>query len=247
MAPLLGQVARLVDYVLPERQMARIRTNLEAAGFSSTRDLPTFLAAKALLAAILAGTGALLAVAAAGPPGKALLLAAIGGLAGFYLPGIWLGKRIAGRRQQLARALPDALDLLSISVSAGLGFDSAMLEVVQRWANPLTEEFAAVLRDMRLGRDRRQALRSLAERAGVPELRSVVAAIVQADELGTPVRETLRVQADQMRLQRRQQAEERARQATIKMLIPMAMFIFPTIFVVLIGPSIPSFMGLVKR
>ena len=243
-APLVARVGRRVDDVLPDRQVERVRSNLAAAGYFTARDLTTFLGAKALLAAGLAVAAPMLLLRSESPAALEALLAAIAGVIGFYLPGIWLGQRIARRRQELAKALPDALDLLAISVSAGLGFDSALIEVVQRWQNPLTEELGGVLRDMRLGKGRREALRGLAERTALPEIAGFVAAIIQADELGTPIRDTLRMQADQIRLQRRQRAEEKARQATIKMLIPMALFIFPAIFVVLIGPALPSLMGL---
>jgi tight adherence protein C len=244
LAPLVARLGRAIDSLLPDRQVERIRGNLAAAGLLSGRDLTNFLAAKALLAAGMAILGPLLFVRSGTPGSLDLLLALIGGALGFYAPGIWLGRRIARRRLELGRALPDALDLLSISVSAGLGFDSALIEVVQRWQNPLTEELGGVLRDMRLGKGRREALRALATRTQLPDVAGFVAAIVQADELGTPIRDTLRTQADQVRQRRRQRAEERARQATIKMLIPMALFIFPAIFVVLLGPIVPSLTSL---
>jgi tight adherence protein C len=244
LAPALGWLAGRLRDRLPARSTERMRANLAAAGYTAGGDLTNFLAAKALLAVLLAVPWPFLLVAEVAPVGQALLLTAIFAVVGFYLPGIWLGGRIKARRRQIARSLPDALDLLSICVSAGLGFDGALLEVVQRWRNPLTEELAAAQRDMRLGQSRREALRALADRTGVPDVSGFVSVVVQADELGTPLREALRAQSEQMRLQRRQQAEERARQATIKMLIPMVLFIFPAIFIVLIGPAIPSFMAL---
>jgi tight adherence protein C len=244
LAPGLARVARVVDELLPARSTERMRANLADAGFTAEGDLTNFLAAKALAAVLLAAPWPFLIVQEVAPLPSGLLLTAIFFVVGFYLPGIWLGRRIARRHQEFSRALPDALDLLAISVSAGLGFDGAMMEVVQRWKNPLTDELAVVQRDMRLGKGRREALRAFAERTGVPDVFAVVAAVVLAEELGTPLRDTLRMQSEQMRLQRRQRAEERARQATIKMLIPMVIFIFPAIFVVLIGPSLPAFAAL---
>jgi tight adherence protein C len=241
---LLLRLGKRVDNLLPERQVTRIRANLAAAGFFGQRDLMVFLGAKALLAMALALAGPMLLLRTEAPALLEALLAMIGGAVGFYAPGIWLGQRISARKQALGRALPDALDLLAISVGAGLGFDSALIEVVQRWQNPLTEELGGVLRDMRLGKSRREALRALADRIQQTEIASFVAGIVQADELGTPIRDTLRIQADQIRNQRRQRAEEKARQATIKMLIPMALFIFPAIFIVLIGPALPQLTNL---
>ena len=244
LARLVSRVGAGVDGILPDRQIERIKGNLAAAGYGSNRHLTNFLAAKALLGVGLALAGPLLFAGSDAPAVLEILLAAIGGAVGFYLPGVWLGGQIKQRRQSLSRALPDALDLLSIGVGAGLGFESALVEVTQRWQNPLTEELSGVLRDLRLGKTRREALRSLADRTAVPEIATFVAAVVQAEELGTTLRETLRVQGEQVRQQRRQKAEERARQATIKMLIPMALFIFPSIFVILLGPAIPALMSL---
>ena len=239
--PFVSWAAGLVDRALPEKQVERIRINLAMAGFGSARHLSSFLAAKALFAAGLGGLALLYQAGGGSGAFQGIVLAAAGAAIGFYLPGVWLGRRIAQRHQQLAKALPDALDLLSISVSAGLGFDGAMLEVVQRWDNPLTRELAIVLRDLKLGRSRRDALRDLSRRTGLPDVGSFVAAVIQADELGTPIKDTLQVLAEQIRLGRRQRAEERAGKATIKMLIPMALFIFPALFVVLLGPAVPSF------
>jgi tight adherence protein C len=246
LVPVLAWVARRVDGLLPARSIDRMRANLLSGGYASRRDLSNFLAAKALLAVLLTSPGPLLAVQMDVPVALTVLFALLGALVGFYLPGIWLGHRIAQRRVQIARGLPDALDLLSISVSAGLGFDGALAEVVQRWQNPLTEELATVQRDMRLGKSRREAMRDFNDRAGVPEVASLVAVVVQAEEMGTPLRDALRVQSEQMRQQRRQNAEERARQAVIKMLIPMVLFIFPAIFIVLLGPTVPLLMSLAE-
>lgn len=240
LVPAVAWLARMVGNLLPDRQIERIRTHMALAGMPYSRQLTQFLAAKAGLAI----GAALLTSLYLLPSGESLLktlgLALAAGALGFYLPGLWLARRIAHRRRQISRALPDALDLLSISVSAGLGFDGAMLEVVQRWKNPLGDEFAAVLRDLKFGKARRDALRELAERTGVEDVTDFVAAVIQADELGTPIKETLQIQAEQMRVRRRHRAEELARKATIKMLIPMAIFIFPAMFIVLVGPAVPS-------
>jgi tight adherence protein C len=236
--PLVAWLARVVNGLLPDRQIERIRADLTMAGLPYSRHLAQFLAAKAALAI---GGAVLASLLLAGAPlPRVLVGAGAAGVLGFYLPGLWLRQRIASRRRQVLKALPDALDLLSVSVSAGLGFDGAMLEVVQRWDNPLTEEFAAVLRDMKLGTSRRDALRDFARRTGVEEVRSFVAAVMQADELGASIKDALRIQADQIRLRRRHRAEERARKATIKMLIPMVLFIFPALFIVILGPAVPS-------
>ena len=240
LAPLVRWLATATEGFLPARQVERIRANLALAGMPYSRQLGQFLAAKAALSMALASLAALWQARQGAPFALAALSTILGAALGFYLPGIWLGRRMARRRREVFRALADALDLLSISVSAGLGFDGAMLEVVQRWQNALTEEFGAVLRDLKLGKSRRDALRDLSRRTGVEEITSFVAAVIQADELGTPLRDVLHIQAEQMRQRRRHRAEETARKAVIKMLIPMVFFIFPALFVVLIGPAVPS-------
>jgi tight adherence protein C len=136
------------------------------------------------------------------------------------------------------RSLPDALDLLTICVEAGLGFDAALARVADKWNNELSREFARALQEIQLGKLRREALRSMADRIDVPEVSTFVAAIVQAEELGVSIAKVLRIQAEEMRRRRRQRAEELARQAPIKMLPAIAFLIFPAIFVVLLGPAV---------
>jgi tight adherence protein C len=237
--PLVAWLAQVVSGILPEKQIERIRGNLTIAGLPYSRQLAQFLAAKASLALGLGLLAGLFRARGGAPVTAVILFAFLGGILGFYLPGIWLGQRMRRRREAVVKALPDALDLLTISVGAGLGFDGAMLEVIQRWQNPLTEEFSAVLRDLKLGKSRRDALRDFASRTGVEDVGNFVAAVIQADELGTPMKEVLQIQSEQMRMHRRHRAEERARKAVVKMLIPMVLFIFPALFVVLIGPALP--------
>jgi tight adherence protein C len=134
--------------------------------------------------------------------------------------------------------LPDVLDLLTVSVEAGLGFDAAVAKVVEKWDNPLTREFSRVLSEIRVGKLRREALRDMADRVEVPELKSFVAAIVQADQLGSSIGRILHVQAAQMRMKRRQRAEELARQAGIKMMLPLVFLILPALFIVILGPAV---------
>lgn len=242
--PLASWMAAVAGGMVPERQMERIRHNLAVGGLARRRDLTYFLAAKVGLAL---GLAALFALYGTGDGiVQSVVAAPLGAVLGFYAPGVWLGRRIARRKVLLFKALPDALDLLSVSVGAGLGFDGAMAEVVQQWQNPLTDEFSMVLRDLRLGKSRRDALHDLAERTEVPEIDRFVAAVVQSDQLGTSIRSTLQVQAEQIRLQRRHRAEEQARKAAVKMLVPIALFIFPTLFVVLLGPALPSLAALAQ-
>jgi tight adherence protein C len=173
----------------------------------------------------------------------ALLFAAIAAVVGFILPEFYLTRVIKKRQHEIQRALPDCMDLLVICVEAGLGFDGALLRFVQKTDNHLSHEFARVLQEMRVGRSRREALRDCVTRTQVPDLANFIAALIQAEQLGVSVTQVLTVQADQMRTIRRQRAQELAQQAPIKMLIPMLLFIFPALCVVLIGPLWPQIAG----
>jgi tight adherence protein C len=173
---------------------------------------------------------------------QAMMYTAIGAGLGYLLPGIWLGQQIKKRKKNIIKALPDALDLLTISVEAGLAFDSALQRVTEKWDNELSNEFKRVLTDTRLGRARRDALKEMAARTGVDDVQTFIAAIIQAEQLGVSIGKILRIQADQMRLRRRQRAEEAAQKAPIKMLFPMVFLIFPALFVVILGPAIPRLM-----
>ncbi len=162
---------------------------------------------------------------------------------GFMLPALWLGNKIRSRKQSVIRSLPDALDLLTICVEAGLGFDQAMQKVAEKWDDDLSRSFARVLHEIRLGKIRREALRDMANRLDVSDVTSVVAAVIQAEQLGVSIAKVLRIQSDQMRVRRRQRAEEKAHQAPVKMLFPMVFLIFPAIWIVLLGPAILQVMA----
>ncbi len=156
---------------------------------------------------------------------------------GFMLPQMWLGSKIKRRQDSILRALPDALDLMSICVNAGLGFDQAMGEVYEKWDNELAIAFGRVLQEIQLGKTRREALRAMDDSMEVPDVTAFAGAIIQADQLGVSISKVLNIQADQMRMKRRQRAQEKAQQAPVKMMIPMVIFIFPSIWIVLLGPA----------
>jgi tight adherence protein C len=156
---------------------------------------------------------------------------------GYFFPRLYLESRISRRQDNIRKAMPDALDLLTICVEAGLGFDSAISKVSEEWENELSAAFGRVIQEIRLGKLRRDALKDMAERIGISEMTSFVAAIVQSEQLGVSMSRVLRIQADQMRLRRRQRAEERARQAPVIMMLPLVFLIFPTILIVLLGPA----------
>src|SRR5262245_17428908 len=226
----------------PKQSAERLRVSLQQAGnpgnitpvmFSGMR-MALFILLLVISAAVTFGQGM--------PASKALMYTAVGAALGYLLPGMWLGQQIKKRKHNIVKALPDALDLLTISVEAGLAFDLALMRVAEKWDNELSNEFKRVLTDTRLGRARRDALKDMAVRTGVEDVQTFTAAIIQAEQLGVSIGKILRIQSDQMRIRRRQRAEEAAHKAPIKMLIPMAFLIFPSLFVVILGPAVPRLM-----
>ena len=167
----------------------------------------------------------------------------MGTVAGYYGPNLYLYQKGYDRTAKMQRALPDALDLLTISVEAGLGFDSAVSQVARNTEGPLANEFARVLQEMQIGLGRSHALRAMGERSNLPDLRAFTSAMVQADAFGIPVGQVLRVQSSEMRVKRRQKAEEAAQKIPVKIMIPLVLFILPSLFVSVIGPAIIGMMG----
>lgn len=169
---------------------------------------------------------------------QAMVLAILGSAIGLLAPGAVMSYRNRARETAIRKALPDMLDLLTMSVEAGLGFDRALAKVIEGKKGPLAEEFEIVLQEIRVGRPRHEALRDLSERLKIPEISRLIGVIIQAEQLGVGIANTLRIQAGQLRLARRQRAEEMAMKAPIKMLFPLVFFIFPALFVALLGPAI---------
>jgi tight adherence protein C len=171
---------------------------------------------------------------------------ALGACAGFVLPGYYLKTRATQRSEEIQDNLPDVLDLLTVSVEAGLGFDAALVKVVEKIKGVVSQEFGRVLQEIKMGKPRRDALRDLGSRSGTDDMVSFVGSIIQADQLGVSIGNVLRLQSEQMRQKRRQRAEERALKAPVKMLIPLILFIFPTIFIVVLGPAALEIMNTFK-
>lgn len=157
---------------------------------------------------------------------------------GLLLPNIILSKSMTDRQKKITNSMPDVIDLLTVSIEAGLGFDSALAKVVDKMPGPLADEFDIVLQEIKVGKQKRDALRDMSERVGIQDLTTFVSSIVQADQLGVSIGNVIKIQSEQMRQRRRQRAQEKAMKAPVKMLIPMVLFIFPTIFSVLLGPVI---------
>ena len=236
-APALRAVARFVLRLSPRTTRESIGQRILSAGLANSITPDQLLAAKGLLA----GGGlffGLLVGSAVGKGQTAIILALGLTVLGLIGPDFYVNSRITGRREQVQAALPDALDLLAVSVEAGLAFDGAVAKLTEYMDGPLVEEFALTLNEMRVGESRTQALRRMATRVNVPELSSFVRAVVQADNLGTSIGQILRVQAADARTRRQLAAEEKAMKAPIKMLIPTAIFILPATFIVVLGPAV---------
>lgn len=240
--PLMEQIANITKRFTPQKQLESARRQLELAG--STTEPTTFYATRILFTVIGAGIGGALGFALLGFEFTQAMLATAGAaLLGYYFPVLSLRSTIRKRQDNILKALPDALDLLVICVEAGLGFDMAMGKVYEKWENELALAFGRVLREIQLGKLRREALKDMSDRMDVPDVNSFTAAIIQADQLGVSMSKILRVQADQMRTKRRQRAQEKAQQAPVKMMIPMVLLIFPAIWIVLLGPAILQVMN----
>jgi tight adherence protein C len=166
------------------------------------------------------------------------LLSVVGALFGYTIPEFWLGGRVKKRQKAILLMIPDALDLLTISVRAGLGFDAALGKVVEKLVGPLSDEFRRALAEVRVGKARRDALRDIVPRTEVVPLTNFIGAIIQAEQLGVSISKVLQVQSEQLRIERRQRAEEQAAKAPIKMLFPLVGCIFPSLFIVILGPAI---------
>jgi tight adherence protein C len=235
LAPGVDRLAALALKANPKTSVDAIGARLIAAGLATRITASQFLALKAGLA--LAGVFVGVVAAAAVSVAAGVLLAPVLAAIGFYLPETMLSLRIKARRERIRSELPDALDLLAVSVEAGLGLDGAISKLTEHMEGALVEEFALTLGEMRIGEARQDALKKLAERVPAPELAAFVRSVLQADQLGISLGRILRVQAADSRLRRQAAAEERAMKAPIKMLFPTALFIFPAMFVVILGPA----------
>jgi tight adherence protein C len=237
--PMLRQIAAITVRFTPEKQLEEARRLIELSGMAGSLEPTSFFALR-IVATVGLGLLAFMVffVFSASTAATQAFLYTIGGaLLGYFFPLLWIRGKISRRQENIQRALPDALDLLVICVDAGLGFDMAMGKVYEKWDNELAIAFGRVLREIQLGKQRREAMKDMADRMDVPDVTSFTAAVIQADQLGVSMAQILRVQSDQMRVKRRQRAQEKAHQAPVKMMIPMVLLIFPSIWIVLLGPA----------
>jgi len=210
---------------------------LELAGRPGNLTPEDFAAVRLVAAAVMAALGLLVGLLLGNPVYLVISLVA-GTILGYYLPVLWLKQKVDGRRTEVQKGLPDALDLLVICVDAGLGFDAALARVTDKYKNALSELLSKALREVSLGRPRLEALDEMGRNSGVEDLHNFIQAVIQSEQFGTGIGKILRIQADEMRRKRRQRAQEKGAQATLKMMLPMVGCIFPTLWIVLLGPAV---------
>ena len=234
--PVIDGVSRGFVQLLPHSLVARTAKQLDAAGRPMTTR--AFFTTVLLVPLVILGLGFLVLLAAfkGSPPAMAVLVYLLSVLFGALLPFLWLRRKARARRLAVWKSLPDALDLMTVSVEAGLGLDAALRQVADKLKGPLAGEIGQALREIGMGRARREALEEMADRADVPELATFVNAVVQAEQLGTSLGRVLRAQALTVRVHRRQRAEEVARKAPVKMVFPLVLCIMPSFFIVVLGP-----------
>ena len=246
LAPTVKRLADLVTALPMTQNPDLIRRRLIAAGLGHRLTPTHFLAIKGggIVASIFFGI--LLASAGLLPVGNGLIFGIVGGALAFLLPDFVVGRMVRTRRANMLIQLPEVLDLLTVSVEAGLGFDGALARITERSKGPLLEELSIVLHEMRIGESRVQALKNFAERLDMPETTSFARSIIQAEQLGMALGRILRVQASDSRQKRQMWAEEKAMKAPIKMLFPTVIFIFPAMFIVILGPAMLQLLKLFK-
>ena len=237
--PIMEKVGEISTRFTPQKLLQETTLKLELAGNPGRMDAATFLATRFVGAAVFGGGLLMISLLSATrwPISRTVLVVGLFTVIGFFFPQLWLQSRINARQNEVRKALPDALDLLTICVEAGLGFDAAMSKVAEKWDNELSLMFGRTIREVQLGKTQREALRDMADRLGLPELTSFVAAVIQSQQLGVSLAKVLRIQSDQLRMKRRQFAEELAHKAPVKMIIPMALLTFPSIMIILMAPA----------
>jgi tight adherence protein C len=245
LVPLVRRFGEISARFTPQKVLMDTTRKLELAGNPGRIDAATFLTTRFIVPVVFDAFLLLISRLAPAPwPASRLLLALlIFGLIGFAFPQLWLTSKIQARQKEIRKAMPDALDLLTICVEAGLSFDSAMSKVSEKWENQLSMAFARVIREIQLGKLQREALRDMSDRLGIAEMTSFVAAVIQSQQLGVSMAKVLRIQSEQMRMKRRQRAEEEAHKAPIKMIFPMGLLIFPSILIILLTPAMIQITG----
>jgi tight adherence protein C len=242
--PWVRGVGRLFGRLTPTSRIRELGRQLTVAGNPLGLEAREFFGISLVL--LMAGAGLAVLVLRRGLDRNNILIALIAMGITYMFPGVWLRGRVRTRQDKIRKGLPDALDMLSVCASAGLGFDQAMQRVSEHWSTPVGVEFGRIITEMEMGLSRREALRNLADRLDVSELTSFVSFIIQSDQLGMSLVDTLHAQADQLRVERRHRAQEQAQKIPTKMLIPMAFLIFPALLAIILGPIVPSLVDLMS-
>jgi len=235
--PILRRLSELVTRLTPQSMLEDTAHRLELAGSPGNISSAEFWVIRGVFTIVMGVLFFVILGRFGQEASKRLLYSVIVTVIAFFLPSLYLGATIGRRQDAIIKKFPDALDLMSICVDAGLPFDGSMARVHEKWDDPLADEFGRVIYEVQLGKSRRQALRDMADRMDVNDVSSFIAAILQAEHLGVSIGKVLRIQSEQMRIRRRQRAEEKAHQAPIKMLFPLVFLIFPSMFIVLLGPA----------
>jgi tight adherence protein C len=240
--PLQGRALRIGRRLSGADSAERIRRKLDFAGNPRDWTVDRVVSAKVIGAVSLLLVGTALALMLKVSLPLTVVLVAGGLVLGFFVPNLYLYQATYDRSEKIQRELADAVDLLTISVESGLGFDAALQQVSRNTEGPLAQEFARVLREMQIGQGRGAALHALAERTNVPDLKTFVSAMVQADAFGIPIAQVLRIQSSEMRVKRRQRAETKAQQVPVKITVPLIFCILPCLFIAVMGPAVLTIM-----
>ncbi len=238
--PLIKGTLRRIGALSPGRNLEKLRRELLVAGSPMGLGPLDFLGLRVLVAVLGTAVLSLALTRASGSLVRGTLAGVVGAVLFSELPSFWLHRRMRARRKAVTLALADALDMLTVCVDAGLGVESAFMRIGQAWNHDLAQEFKRVVMEIGVGISWREAMRNMVYRTDVPELSALVAVLLQADQLGFSISDTLHAQSDQLRVRRRQKAQEMARAAPFKMLFPMVFFIMPATFAVVLGPAIPA-------
>jgi tight adherence protein C len=245
--PFMRRLGDISSRFTPQHVLEQTRVRLERAGNPGNMDASTFLVLHFVAAGLFGGLMLLITLIShtLKVPIKVLIVVVFT-ILGYFFPDLWIRSRVNSRQKQVRKAMPDALDLLTICVEAGLGFDASMSKVNEKWDNELSMAFGRVIKEIQLGKLRRDALRDMADKIGLAEMTSFVAAVIQSEMLGVSLAKVLRIQSDQMRIKRRQLAEEEAHKAPIKMIFPMGLLIFPALMIVLLTPAAMRLTGVLS-
>ncbi|MEM7133787.1 MAG: type II secretion system F family protein [Chloroflexota bacterium] len=240
--PMIRRFTGLGQALTPSKNIQSLRQDLVAAGLEERLSIPDFLGIRFLVGAAL-GLLVFFTASASYPLFSSILFGIAGFVVGLYIPNLWLKSKVSKRKRTLSRELPDVLDMLSICVDAGMGFDAALQKIAYHKDSIMAQEIRRVLIEVQIGVPRMDALRHMADRTDVTDISNFVAVLIQSDSMGISIKDILHTQSVQMRIKRRQRAEESARRAPLKMLFPLVFFIFPALFAMILGPAIPKIMS----